>query len=221
MNQNLFTAVDSYIDDLYIPHDEALEAALQKAQEMGQRRIVISPNQGKFLHILALLCRARRILEIGTFVGYSAIWLARALPPDGRLITLEREEHHAEIARSILAQAGLSNMVEVRVGDALESMSHLEVEHSASFDMVFIDAEKEPYPDFLQSSLRLVRPGGLIVADNAIRHGQVIDHNNTDSGIEGIRHYNAELASNPRCTATIVQTVGVKGYDGMSIAIVR
>lgn len=221
MNQDLFTAVDSYIDNLYVPHDAALEAALQKAEEMGRRRIVISPNQGKFLHILALLCGARRILEIGTFVGYSAIWLARALPPDGHLITLEREEQHAEIARRILAQAGLSTIVEVRVGDALKTMAQLESEQHTPFDMVFIDAEKDPYPDFLRKSLSLVRPGGLIVADNAIRHGEVIDHNNTDSGIEGIRHYNAELASNPRCTATIVQTVGVKGYDGMSVAIVR
>jgi caffeoyl-CoA O-methyltransferase len=221
MDEQLFAAVDRYIDALFLSHDEALDAALQAAQAANLPNVHVSPNQGRLLLVLALLCQARRILEIGTLAGYSTIWMARALPADGRLITLDAEPTHAEIARANIARAGLADRIEVRVGIALELLPQLEREGAAPFDMIFIDADKPPYPDYLAWALRLSRPGTLIIADNVIRSGAVLDTNSQDAGLQAIQHFNAALAADPRVTATIVPSVGIKGYDGLAIAVVR
>ncbi len=221
MNQELFTAVDHYLDNLFAPPDEVLEAALRDSTAADLPEISVSPNQGQLLHTLALLCRAQKILEIGTLGGYSAIWLARALSAGGRLITLEYDPTHAEVARTNIDRAGLANQVEVRVGSALETLPQLEAEGLGPFDMVFIDADKAPYVDYLEWSLRLTRPGSLIVADNVIRDGAVIDPDSTDPNVIGVQRFNTALAAEPRVTATALQTVGAKGYDGLALAVVR
>lgn len=221
MNEMLFTAVDHYIDALFAPSDEPLEAALRASADAGLPTIHITPNQGKLLHVLALLCNARMILEIGTLGGYSAIWLARALPPGGRLISLEFNPAHAEVARANLARAGLANRVEVRVGRALDLLPQIEAEQADPFDLVFIDADKEPYTEYFQWALRLARPGALILADNVIRHGAVLDAAGDNATLAGVQRFNAALAAEPRVAATIMQQVGAKGYDGMAIAVVR
>lgn len=221
MNQELFSAVDRYIDDLFVPDDEVLAAVLRDSAAAGLPMIHVSPNQGKLLHMLALLCNARTILEIGTLGGYSAIWMARALPVDGRLITLEHSPKHAEIARANIDRAGLGDRVAIRVGQALETLSNLATEGAGPFDLVFLDADKEPYVDYLQWALQLTRPGSLIVADNVVRGGAVLDAGTADSSMLGVRRFNAALAAEPRVVATILQTVGHKGYDGMALAIVR
>lgn len=221
MNTELFANVDHYLEALFVPQDEALEAALRDMAAAGLPSISVSPNQGKILHMLALLCGARTILEIGTLGGYSAIWLARALPADGRLVTIEHSTKHAEVARKNIARAGLADRVEIRIGRALDLLPKFEAERIGPFDMVFIDADKSPYTEYFQWSLHLTRPGGLIIADNVIRSGDVIDANTIDANLEGIRRFNAALAAESRVTATILPIAGVKGYDGMALAIVR
>lgn len=221
MNTELFANVDHYLEALFVPQDEALEAALRDMAAAGLPSISVSPNQGKILHMLALLCGARTILEIGTLGGYSAIWLARALPTDGRLVTIEHSTKHAEVARKNIARAGLADRVEIRIGRALDLLPKFEAERIGPFDMVFIDADKSPYTEYFQWSLHLTRPGGLIIADNVIRSGDVIDANTIDANLEGIRRFNAALAAESRVTATILPIAGVKGYDGMALAIVR
>lgn len=221
MNQELFSAVDKYISTLFIPQDNTLEAVLHASEAAGLPGVNVSPTQGHMLYVLALLCRARTILEIGTLGGYSAIWMARALPPGGRLITLDKNPTHVRVARENIAQAGLGAIIEVREGESFDILANLEAEQAGPFDMIFLDADKEPYPDYLQWSLRLTRPGSLIVADNTIRRGDILDESFTDAGIEAIRRFNAMLAANPNLAATIIQTVGIKGHDGMSLAYVR
>jgi predicted O-methyltransferase YrrM len=221
MNKELFSAVDRYVEELFAPADEALEATLRVSETAGLPTINVAPSQGKLLHMLALLCGARRILEVGTLGGYSAIWLGRALPADGKLITLEYNPAHAEVARANIAQAGLSDRVEVRVGRALDLLPQLEAEQAGPFDMIFIDADKQPYTEYFQYALRLSRPGALIVADNVVRNGAVLDANSSDAQVLGVQRFNAALAAEPRVEATIVQLVGLKGYDGMAIAVVR
>jgi len=212
--------VDDYITDQFGLHDDELENALRDSQAAGLPEIQVSAPQGKLLHILARSIGARRILEIGTLGGYSAIWLARALPADGLLTTLEIDPHHAAVARSNLARAGLASVVEVVVGPAVESLAGLAEQGAGPFDLVFIDADKEGYPDYLEWSVRLARPGGLIIADNVVRQGQVMDPDNPDARVRAIRRFNEQLATDAGLTATILQTVGAKGYDGLAIAVV-
>jgi predicted O-methyltransferase YrrM len=220
MSLELWTAVDRYISDLLVPPDRALEAALQASDQAGLPPINVAPNQGKFLHLLAKMQGAKRILEIGTLGGYSTIWLARALPVGGRLITLEFEPKHAEVARKNFAQAGLADIVELRLGPALETLKHLVAEKCRPFDFIFIDADKPGYPDYFIWALKLSRRGTCIVADNIIRQGAVIETNHDDLRVQGVRRFNELLAAEPRVTATAIQTVGSKGYDGFAIAIV-
>ena len=214
-------AVDDYIVDTFDLDDDDLRAALAAGAAAGMPQIQVSAALGRFLNLQARSIGARRILEIGTLAGYSSIWLARALPRDGRLVTLELEPRHAEVARANLARAGLGDVAEVRVGPATETLAALVAEIVEPFDMVFIDADKEGYPDYLEWSLRLARPGTLIVADNVVRGGAIIEADHADSRVQGIRRFNEMLARDPRLDATIMQTVGSKGYDGVAFALVR
>ncbi len=220
MTQELWTAVDDYINDLFIPSDPVLQATIQASEDAGLPSISVSPTEGKLLMLLAKLHAARTILEIGTLGGYSTIWLARALPPDGTLITLEASPKHADVARANIARAGLADVVDVRVGPALETLPLLAAESRPPFDLIFIDADKEGYPEYLTWALKLSRRGSLIIADNVIRDGEVVDPASSDSRVKGVRHFNQQLASEPRVSATVMQTVGRKGHDGMAIAIV-
>ena len=220
MSQNQWTAVDKYITQLFVPPDPVLEAALRASNEADLPPINVSQTQGKLLYILALSCQARSILEIGTLGGYSTIWLARALPNGGKLITLESDTKHAEIARANIARANLSDAVEVRLGKALETLPQLAAEGFAPFDLVFIDADKQNTPAYFEWSLKLTRRGSLIITDNVVRNGAVIDADSDDANVQGVRRFNAALASESSVTATVIQTVGSKGYDGLAIAIV-
>jgi predicted O-methyltransferase YrrM len=220
MNQEPWTAVDRYITDLLVTPDQALEAALQMSAEAGLPPINVAPNQGKLLQLLATMQDTRNILEIGTLGGYSTIWLARALPASGRLVTLEAEPLHADVARKNIARAGLEKIVEVRLGPALDTLKQLVAEKCVPFDFIFIDADKESYPDYFTWSLKLSRRGTCIIADNVVRHGAVIDPAHTDPRVQGVRRFNELLAAEPRVTATTIQTVGSKGYDGFTLAIV-
>jgi len=211
-----WVAVDRYIAGALVPSDPALDAALEASAEAGLPPIQVSPNQGKFLHLLAQAIGARTILEIGTLGGYSAIWLARALPPGGRLITLEADPRHAAIARANFARAGLADVVELRVGRALETLPEL----AGPFDFIFIDADKPSNADYFAWALKLSRRGSLIVIDNVIRDGAVIDAASADPDVQGVRRLNELLAAEPRVSATAIQTVGSKGYDGFVMALV-
>lgn len=210
--------VDRYLADLFGPPDPVLEEVLRSSERGGLPSIQVSSQQGRLLHLLAQLQGARKILEIGTLGGYSTIWLARALPPGGRLTTLEIEPHHAAVARANLERAGLSERVEVRVGRALVSLARLESEGRGPFDMVFIDADKPSYLDYLSWALRLSRPGSLIVADNVIRNGAVADPSDPDPRVHGVRRFWEMIASEKRLSVAAVQMVGRKGYDGWAIA---
>jgi len=221
MTQELWTAVDQYYNDLFVPSDAALEAAIEASKGAGLPTIAVSPAQGKLLHVLAKLQRARTILEIGTLGGYSTIWLARALPAGGRLISLEYEARHAEIARANIGRAGLAGVVEVRLGKALDSLPKLVGDNRAPFDLIFIDADKEGYPDYFQWSLKLSRPGTLIIADNVVRKGAIIKESSDDADVQGIRRFNELVAAESRVTAIAIQTVGTKGYDGMSLILIN
>jgi predicted O-methyltransferase YrrM len=220
LNQDQWTAVDRYLTDLLVPADAALEAALRDSAAAGLPAINVSPNQGKLLYLLARLQGARTVLEIGTLGGYSTIWLARALPAGGRLVTLEADAKHAEIARANIARAGLADIVELRLGPALETLPQLAAEGRGPFDLIFIDADKESYPDYLAWSLRLSRRGSLLVADNVVRKGAVLDPVSDDPRVQGARRFNELLGAEPRVSATAIQTVGSKGYDGFALALV-
>jgi len=220
-SRRLWTAVDRYFSDGLIPKDDALEAVLAATQAAGIPAINIEPNQGMLLQILARMCGARSILEIGTLGGYSTIWLGRALPPDGRLVTLEYEPRHAEVARANIARAGLDGIVEVRVGRAVETLPMLEAEGAGPFDLIFIDADKPSNPDYFAWALRLSRPGGVIVIDNVVRDGRVVEAASGASDVLGVRRMIELIAAEPRVSATAIQTVGAKGYDGFAIAIVN
>ena len=220
MSQAQWTAVDGYITDLLVPADPVLEAALEASAAAGLPAISVAPNQGKLLMLLARLQGARRILEIGTLGGYSTIWLARALPAGGRLVTLEANPEYAEVARGNLVRAGLAGVAEVRVGPALETLPGLAAEGLGPFDVVFIDADKPSTPEYFGWALRLARRGTLIVVDNVVRDGAVVDAASEDASVQGIRRFNELLAAEPRVSATAVQTVGSKGYDGFALALV-
>jgi predicted O-methyltransferase YrrM len=220
MAEEIWTAVDRYIDDLLVRPDPALEAALAASAAAGLPPIQVSPAQGKLLKLLAEIRGARTILEIGTLGGYSTIWLARALPADGRLITLEIDRRHAEVARANIARAGLEQRVEVRVGRALDALAQLGEQAAGPFDLFFIDADKPNIPAYFSWALRLARPGSLIVVDNVVRDGAVIEADSADASVQGVRRLNELMASEPRVAATVIQTVGVKGYDGFALALV-
>lgn len=221
MVQERWTAVDDYLDELFIAPDAALDSALKVSSEAGLPPINVTPVQGKMLQVLAFSCRARSILEIGTLGGYSTIWLARALPADGKLITLESNEKHARVARTNIEQANLGDLVEVRLGDALETLPQIFAEEHAPFNLVFIDADKENAAAYFEWALKLTGRNGLIIIDNVVRNGAVIEDNSDDVNVRGVRRLNEVLAAEPRVTATVVQTVGSKGYDGFAIAVVN
>jgi len=221
MSQEQWTAVDRYIADLFIPSDPALDAALADSDTAGLPAINVSPVQGKLLHLLVRLRGARNILEIGTLGGYSAIWLARALPAGGRLITLEANPKHAEVARANISRAGLAQVVELRLGKALDTLPQLAQENRGPFDLIFIDADKPGYPDYLPWALKLSRPGSLIIADNVVRKGGLADSANADPNVQGVRRFCELLAGEPKVSATILQSVGSKGYDGFAVALVE
>jgi predicted O-methyltransferase YrrM len=221
MAQDQWTAVDSYIADLFITPDFALEAALDSSKAAGLPPINVSAAQGKLLYMLARMQEARSILELGTLGGYSTIWLARALPPEGRLISLEVDPKRAEIARANVGRAELANAVEIRLGRAADTLQQLVAEGHAPFDLIFIDADKPGYAEYLKWSLKLSRPCTLIIADNVVRKGAVADPASTDENVQGIRKFNALLAAEKRVTTTVIQTVGSKGYDGLALILVN
>lgn len=221
MSAETWTAVDRYITELLVGPDPALDGALAASAAAGLPAIAVSAPQGKLLAILARAQGARNILEIGTLGGYSTIWLARALPPGGKLVTLELDPKHAAVARENLARAGLSHAVELRLGPAAESLRGLLAEGRGPFDFIFIDADKPGYPQYFALALQLSAAGTLIVADNVVRDGAVADPDTTDPNVQAVRRYNALLAAEPRVTATVLQTVGSKGYDGFAIALVN
>jgi len=211
----LWEAVDEYLAGALVGEDAALDAALRASEEAGLPAIAVSPLQGRLLNLLARVQGARAILEIGTLGGYSTIWLARALPADGRLVSLEAEPHYAEVARANVARAGLGGLVEIRVGPALETLPEVE----GPFDLVFIDADKRTTPAYFEAALERSRPGGLIVGDNVVRGGALLQGDDPSS--EGMRRFVELLAADPRVEATVIQTVGAKGYDGFALALVR
>jgi predicted O-methyltransferase YrrM len=220
MTQQLWTSVDQYYSDVLVKQDEALDAALRDSDAAGLPPINVTPNQGKLLHLMARICRASSILEIGTLGGYSAIWLARALPDGGRLVTLEAEQRYAEVATANIARAGLADRVEVRVGRALDTLPELEADGYGPFDLVFIDADKPSNPDYVEWALKITRPGSVIIVDNVVRGGEVADSGSEDSAVLGVRRMNELIAADQRLTATAIQTVGSKGYDGLLVALV-
>ncbi|HUH15760.1 MAG TPA: O-methyltransferase [Gaiellaceae bacterium] len=220
MSQERWTAVDRYLDGLLVPPDPVLEAARAAAAAAGLPAHEVAPNQGKLLQLLARLQRARAILELGTLAGVSTIWLGRALPEDGRLVTLEADPVYAAVARDNIARAGLADVVEIRVGRAADSLAELVDEGSTPFDLVFVDADKAGNPEYLGWALALTRPGSLIVADNVVRGGAVADPESSDLSVQGIRRFLELVAAEPRLSATAIQTVGVKGHDGLAFALV-
>ncbi len=220
MDLELWTAVDRYVCDLLVPSDPALDAAFADSAAAGLPDISVTPNQGMLLALLVRLSSARSVLEVGTLGGYSTIWLARAMGPNGRLITLELDPRHADVARKNIARAGLSETVDVRVGAALDILPRLAAEGAGPFDLAFIDADKPNNAEYFQWALRLSRPGSVIVVDNVVRGGGVVDDGSTDLATQGTRRLYEVMAAEPRASATVIQTVGSKGYDGFAIAVV-
>lgn len=217
---NEWSAVDDYIAGHLLGDDPLLEAALASNAAAGLPAIDVSPAQGKMLHLFARGMGARRILEVGTLGGYSTIWLARALPESGRLVTLELDPHHAETARANLAHAGLADKVEVRVGPASETLDAMIASGEAPFDFIFVDADKEGYPDYLRAAMRLSRPGTMIVFDNVVREGGILDPGHPDPRVQGTRALFEAMAAEPRLSATAIQTVGAKKWDGFALGFV-
>jgi predicted O-methyltransferase YrrM len=220
MNEIQWSEVDNYLVSLLTPSDDALLSALADSEAAGLPPISVAPNQGKMLELLARMCAAQRILEIGTLGGYSTISLARALSPIGKLITLELEPAHARVARANLDRAGLEELVDIRVGPATESLRSMVADEEEPFDFIFIDADKEGYPEYLELSLALAHIGTVIVADNIVRDGQVANLDSTDERVRGVRLFLELAAADPRVSATAIQTVGSKGYDGFALLLV-
>jgi predicted O-methyltransferase YrrM len=219
--QQLWTAVDRYISERLLASDPALDAALQASASAGLPAIAVSPNQGKLLYLLARIQGARSILELGTLGGFSTIWLARALPADGALLTLEVDPKYAEVARENIAAAGLADRVELRVEPALEALAQLDAENRGPFDLIFIDADKQSIPEYFQWALKLSRRGSVIVTDNVVRDGSLLDASSEDPRVLGTRRFHELLAGESRVSATTIQTVGLKGYDGFTLALVE
>jgi len=220
MSEKQWDAVDRYFAELFTAPDPALEAVLEASEAAGLPSMEVTPTQGKLLMLLARLQGASRILEIGTLGGYSTIWLARALPEGGQLITLEANAKYAAVARANFARAGLAQVIELREGRALETLPTLANEMRDPFDVVFIDADKPSNPDYFTWALKLTRRGSLIILDNVVREGRVLDAKSSNTAVQGIRRCNAMMAAEPRVSATAIQTVGSKGHDGMAIALV-
>ncbi len=225
MTQALWSAVDRYIGDQLLPEDPVLEAAIAASDAAGLPPIAITPPQGKLLELLVRIHGARRILELGTLGGYSTIWLARGLPAGGSIVTLELDPHHAEVANANLARAGLTQTVQLRVGPALQTLPELFAEEAGPFDLIFIDADKINYPGYLEWSLKLSRPGSLIIGDNVVRSGVILDPDGYDprlgeGGVRAVRRFYELLAAEPGISATVIQTVGDKGHDGFAVALV-
>lgn len=216
-----WTAVDQYVSDVLIPRDSTLEEVLQANATANLPAHDVSPTQGKFLKLIVQIQGARNILEIGTLGGYSTIWLARGLPSGGRVVTLEANEKHAEIARNNIERANLNDKIEVRVGLALDSLRQIENENYEPFDFIFIDADKQNNPTYFEWALKLSRPGTIIIGDNVVREGEVIDNTSKDPRVQGIRRFYESIAAEPRVSATALQTVGSKGYDGFVMAVVK
>lgn len=221
MSATLWTEMDDYIVERLLPDDPVLEHALSASAAAGLPAISVSAAQGQMLHLFARMIGAKRILEIGTLGGYSAIFLARALPADGRLVTLEFDPHHAEVARANLDRAGLSDKVDLRVGRAIDTLPKLDAEGQGPFDLIFIDADKPSNPDYLHWALRLSRRGTVIVCDNVVRSGKVLDAASGDANVVGVRRLFDLAGADPRLTGTAVQTVGAKGYDGFALLLVE
>lgn len=221
MDDRLWTEVDRYVGDLLAPHDDALEAALRASVEAGLPQIQVSPPQGRLLQLLAQVRGAEAILELGTLAGYSTIWLARALPPTGRLVTIEADPRYAEVARANIERAGVAELVELRVGPALEVLPKLDAEKAGPFDLTFIDADKVNTPGYFAWALDHSTPGALIIADNVVRGGTLADAGSDDPAAQAQRRLHEMLATEPRVGATTIQTVGSKGYDGFTLAMMR
>jgi predicted O-methyltransferase YrrM len=220
MSLEKWTAVDEYLAETLMGADSALEAALADSVAAGLPPINVTPNQGKLLHLLARAQGARSILEVGTLGGYSTIWLARALPPGGRLVTLESEPKHAAVAQANLVRAGLADVVDLRLGRALDTLPQIAAEGPGPFDFIFIDADKPSNPEYFTWALRLARRGSVIVVDNVIRDGAVVDARSTDPSVQGVRRLHELISAEARVSATAIQTVGAKGYDGFTVALV-
>jgi len=220
MTQELWEAVDKYFDEMLIPHDSTLDDALAAAAAANLPAIQVSSVQGKFLHLLARIMGARNILEIGTLGGYSTIWMARALPEGGRIITLEADPKHAEVARRNFAGAGVESKVELRLGKALDTLPQVASDGRGPFDMFFIDANKSNMPEYFEWSLKLARKGSVIIADNVVREGAVLDAKSKDADIQGIRRFLEMVGNEKRVSGTAVQTVSTKNYDGFALAFV-
>lgn len=221
MNKELFTKVDNYISKLLAPEDQILSDTILSLDTHGLPQHSVSANQGKFLQVLMLACNAKNVLELGTLGGYSSIWLARALPKDGKLITIESNDKHAIVAKKNIEKAGLSHQVDLKVGKALDILCQMLNEEIEPFDLIFIDADKPPYVEYFNLALQLSRPGTIIICDNVIREGEVLDENCQDEKVLGVQRFNKMLSINSKVTATILQMVGVKEYDGMAIAVVN
>ncbi len=216
----LWTAIDRYFGDLLAPSEEYLEAALKANRKARLPAIDVSPLQGKFLQVLVQMTQAKRVLEIGTLGGYSTIWMARALPRGGRIVSLEYDHKHAEVAHANLSNAGVDELVDIRIGPALSTLPKLAAEGAGPFDLIFIDADKENNPAYLEWALKLSRPGSVILVDNVARHGNVIDAKSKAPDIVGTRRCMEMMAAEPRLSAVALQTVGVKGIDGFALAVV-
>lgn len=221
MSEASWDAVDRYLTEALLPRDEILDAVLDRCAAAALPPISVSAAQGRFLHLLAKICGARNVLEVGTLGGYSTIWLARALPPHGRVLTIELDPHHADIAVENFERAGLSEAVEIRRGAAIEVLPSLAAEGLSPFDLIFIDADKESTAEYFEWALQLARPGSVIVVDNVVRGGAVADAHSDDSSVQGIRRFLAAASNDARVTMTALQTVGTKGHDGFAIGIVN
>jgi len=221
MNTEIFSKVDQYISNLLAPEDEILLHTIKSLDDNGLPQHSVSANQGKFLQVLMRACNAKRVLELGTLAGYSTIWLARGLPKEGVLVTIESDAVHTQVAKKNIEIAGLSNQVEIKVGKALEILPIMIKENPEPFDFIFIDADKPPYVEYFNFALELSRSGTIIVCDNVVRDGKVIEENCKDEKVFGVQRLNKVLSENSKVTATILQMVGVKEYDGMAIAVVN
>ncbi|MBP6303453.1 MAG: O-methyltransferase [Bacteroidia bacterium] len=221
MNTEIFSQVDKYISNLLAPEDKVLSDTIISLDIEGLPQHSVSPNQGKFLQVMMIACNARRVLELGTLGGYSTIWIARALHDNGKVITIEVDKHHGDVAQKNINNAGLSQKVDLRVGKALDILPQIIAENYEPFDIIFIDADKPPYTEYFDYALQLSRPGTLIICDNVIREGKVLDNNSTDEKVQGVQRLNKMLSENKKVTATILHSVGVKEYDGMAIAVVN
>lgn len=221
MDKEIFSHVDNYISGLLAPEDKALTDTIKSLDTEGIPQHSVSANQGKFLQVMMMACNAKTVLELGTLGGYSTIWIARALPDNGKVITIEVDKHHGDVAQKNIDNAGLSQKVELRVGKALDILPQIIAENHDPFDMIFIDADKPPYTEYFEYALQLSRPGTVIICDNVIREGKVLDMNTTDEKVQGVQRLNRMLSENKKVTAAIIQTVGVKEYDGVAIAVVN